>query len=725
MADTRAAYESMKRLFSSVLTAVTALTVTGKVIVFQGLTLYTATIAQLQARIPSNDGIVSTTDIDLTGVDGNEGLLTGTTPVATIDLGEDLVFTFKVESTGGKFVYGASTIVTPGKKDIALQAGDQITVRGLASGVEVIGVQKASGQSLRPSIPIVRTVARSNVTIATGLNSGDSLNGLTLATDDLVLLVAQTAGAENGLYVVGASPARHEYYNTWDSHIGLVVGVRHNLGGLSGPRTLMFVCTAQPGGTLGSTAITFLPCANDTDAILNFDNEGLTMWDTINAFKVKIKNIDNALSSDQSLWFRLNNALRLIDLLGNLTVSGNVTLPSTDGTLAGNSDSIVPSQKAIKTYVDNLIAGLKWKTSVVAATVANATLSTDFENGDTLDGVTLSTGDRILIKNQSTGSQNGIYTVNASGAPTRATDADSGAELVSAAVWVQKGTENADKAFNCTNDSITLGSTSIVFTDFLSTLGSEKLVNKDQPFGYAGLDVNSFLGPTATGYERENGSIKMTPSFLARISSSVALHNGGYVAIAKSSPSVRVIDTIDGNTRMGAINQDEGPFCNGDELLLVNGSSVPLLLEKDNGGGAIPLTWLFPFEEMTWPVGTAVLFRYDSGENKFTVTPWFTPSEMTFKEISGNVVIEDNYEQYQGQMCYVTAEADIEFNETYIPEGFSCSFTSETNDDVLFVAGSMTLKNKDGHNALDGDGAVASVYRRGGNLYLFGQTKTI
>lgn len=105
-----------------------------------------------------------------------------------------------------------------------------------------------------------------------------------------------------------------------------------------------------------------------------------------------------------------------------------------------------------------------WKQAVRVATTAAGTLASSFENGDTVDGVTLATGDRILIKNQASGAENGIYTVNASGAPTRATDADSGAELVGAAVVVTEGTTNADTQWVCTtNAPITLGSTSLAF----------------------------------------------------------------------------------------------------------------------------------------------------------------------------------------------------------------------------------------------------------------------
>lgn len=116
-------------------------------------------------------------------------------------------------------------------------------------------------------------------------------------------------------------------------------------------------------------------------------------------------------------------------------------------------------------------APTSWKDSVVVATTAAGTLATAFAAGQTVDGVVLVAGWRILLKNQAAGAENGIYIVAATGAPSRASDADTGAKLVSAAVPVQQGTANADKQFNCTNDAITLGSTAIVFVS-ASTAGA-------------------------------------------------------------------------------------------------------------------------------------------------------------------------------------------------------------------------------------------------------------
>lgn len=120
---------------------------------------------------------------------------------------------------------------------------------------------------------------------------------------------------------------------------------------------------------------------------------------------------------------------------------------------------------ANKDYVDNVVNGLQWKAPVRVATTAAGTLASTFENGDVIDGVTLATGNRILIKDQAAGAENGIYTVNASGAPTRATDFDASSEvLANATVYVNEGTVNADKAFTLTNNgAIVLGTTALVF----------------------------------------------------------------------------------------------------------------------------------------------------------------------------------------------------------------------------------------------------------------------
>ncbi len=119
-----------------------------------------------------------------------------------------------------------------------------------------------------------------------------------------------------------------------------------------------------------------------------------------------------------------------------------------------------------KNYVDNLINGLSWKNEVRAATTTNGTLATAFANASAIDGVTLATGDRILLKNQTTQTENGIYVVAASGAPTRATDADSTTDLNNATVVVTDGTVNTGLSFTQTTKNPTVGSSNIIFAQY-------------------------------------------------------------------------------------------------------------------------------------------------------------------------------------------------------------------------------------------------------------------
>jgi hypothetical protein len=148
------------------------------------------------------------------------------------------------------------------------------------------------------------------------------------------------------------------------------------------------------------------------------------------------------------------------------TMSGAIAMGTSK--ITGLGDPTSAQDAATKNYVDTTVQGIDWKASVRAATTTNVTLASDLENGDVLDGVTLATGDRVLVKDQSTGSENGIYVVKVSGAPDRSTDADAGAEVTANfAVFVEQGTVNSDSGFTLTNNgSVTVGTTALVFTQF-------------------------------------------------------------------------------------------------------------------------------------------------------------------------------------------------------------------------------------------------------------------
>jgi hypothetical protein len=140
--------------------------------------------------------------------------------------------------------------------------------------------------------------------------------------------------------------------------------------------------------------------------------------------------------------------------------------------ITGLTDPSGAQDAATKNYVDNSVAGLKWKAPVRVASTASITIN---PGGTTLtiDGVALANGDRVLLKDQSTASQNGIYLIGGIGtsvSTTRTTDADTAAELDGAAVLVEEGTANSDTQWVLTtNAPITLGTTGLTFSHFGGT----------------------------------------------------------------------------------------------------------------------------------------------------------------------------------------------------------------------------------------------------------------
>jgi hypothetical protein len=163
------------------------------------------------------------------------------------------------------------------------------------------------------------------------------------------------------------------------------------------------------------------------------------------------------------------------------------------------TDPTNPQDAANKRYVDSAVVGIDWKPSVRVATTAPITLATGLENGDTLDGVTLATGDRVLVKNQTDATENGIYVVAASGAPARSSDADTAAEITASfAVFVEEGTVNTDSGWTLTNNgTITVGTSELSFTQFTGLgqitagAGLTKTANTLDVVGGDGITVNA------------------------------------------------------------------------------------------------------------------------------------------------------------------------------------------------------------------------------------------
>lgn len=147
----------------------------------------------------------------------------------------------------------------------------------------------------------------------------------------------------------------------------------------------------------------------------------------------------------------------------NVTISGSLDMDAgTSATITGLANPVNDSDAANKGYVDALAQGIDAKASCVVATTANITLS----GTQTIDGIAVSVGDRVLVKDQSTASQNGIY-LCASSTWTRTTDANTWDELVAAFTFIEKGTTQANNGYISTiTAGGTLGTTAVTFAQF-------------------------------------------------------------------------------------------------------------------------------------------------------------------------------------------------------------------------------------------------------------------
>ena len=186
----------------------------------------------------------------------------------------------------------------------------------------------------------------------------------------------------------------------------------------------------------------------------------------------------------------------------NLVPTGTGTVDVGSKRITSLAEPSADSDAATKYYVDAARSGLDIKNSVKVATTANITLS----NTQTIDGVALSVGDRVLVKDQSSAVQNGVYVV-ASGSWTRATDADAPAELNPGTfVFVEQGTVNSDTGFVVTSDgALTIGTDAINWTLF-STSGTLIAGAGLSKNGYT-LEVN-----VANGIEVSSDNVQLASS---------------------------------------------------------------------------------------------------------------------------------------------------------------------------------------------------------------------
>lgn len=203
--------------------------------------------------------------------------------------------------------------------------------------------------------------------------------------------------------------------------------------------------------------------------------------------------------SGQVYYNTATNALRFyngsawvqLGYLNQITATGAVSF--NNQLLSSVATPISDTDAATKGYVDSVAQGLDAKDSCRVSTTANITLS----GTQTIDGVAVIAGDRVLVRNQSTASQNGIYVV-AAGAWTRATDMDVWDEFPGAFTFVEQGTAFADSGWVCSVDrGGTLGTTAVTWVQF-SQAGSFTISNRT---GSATNRASVYAGQTGSDYQ--------------------------------------------------------------------------------------------------------------------------------------------------------------------------------------------------------------------------------
>ena len=230
---------------------------------------------------------------------------------------------------------------------------------------------------------------------------------------------------------------------------------------------------------------------------LSFANNGLITWSR--SGDVVTLSIANATSVaaglmapadktklDAATSSNTNNALVLRGASGDFS-AGTITTTK----VTGLSAPVSGSDAANKDYVDAARSGLDVKDSCRAATTANITLS----GAQTIDGVSVVAGNRVLVKNQTTGSQNGIY-VAAAGAWSRSTDMAAASTAAGSFVFIEEGTTQADIGYVCTNNtgSDVVGTATLTFTIFSNTgtINTDStIVNTGGTYGVANYTVVS------------------------------------------------------------------------------------------------------------------------------------------------------------------------------------------------------------------------------------------
>lgn len=507
-------------------------------------------------------------------VSGNAGTATALQTSRTISLGTDLGGSAGFDGTSNITIN--ATIQNNAVTAVKIADGNvtmpKLNITGGTSVTPVnadeIPIYDASATSNgKVSITNLSSLISTNVTstfsasAGPGLSVTNSFTGLNYSLNVTALTSLTTVSSGDILLIYDIANSTYKKITKSDLVAGLGVGNVTSVA-LSAPAE--FTVSGSP--VTGSGTLTFTKANQTTNTVYAAPN-GSTGAPTFRLLvAADIPTLTAAKISDFDTQVRTSR----LDQMAAPTAAVSFNSQR----ITNLADPTNPQDAATKAYVDAYAAGLDFKESVRVATTANITLS----GTQTIDGIAVTAGQRVLVKDQSTASANGIYTV-AAGAWTRATDADSSAEVTTGTiVFVEEGTTNATSQWVLsTTGTITLGTTNLTFVQFsgagqitagngLSKTGNTLTVvgtaNRISVSG-AGVDISaSYVGQTSittlgtittgvwtgTAIAVANGGTGATTQSDARTNlglGTIATQNANAVAI--TGGSITGLTTFDNN----------------------------------------------------------------------------------------------------------------------------------------------------------------------------------
>lgn len=332
---------------------------------------------------------------------------------------------------------------------IVRSAADTFVTRILSVSGVGLGTSNADGTAGNPTITSNATSANTASTIVARDASGNfSATQITASLFGNATTATTLAAGKTFSLSTDATGTSGSFDGSGNVTIPMTLTTVNSNVGSFGSATQVASLTLDAKGR--TTAASNISIAIPTSAVTS---------GTFADARIASSNVTQHQASLTILESQITDSTILARNAGNETISGSWTFSN----VVVGATPTLGSHLTTKDYVDNIASGLDMKASCRAATTGPITLS----GTQTIDGVAVIAGDRVLVKDQGTGSTNGIYVV-AAGAWTRSTDADTSVEVTSGMyTFISEGTTNADTGWVlATNDPIVLNTTALVFTQF-------------------------------------------------------------------------------------------------------------------------------------------------------------------------------------------------------------------------------------------------------------------